>query len=227
MVFDTAYYDALQVPPTASEIEIKKAYRKLAIKLHPDKNPGDETAHAKFQEIGEAYQVLSDSQLRAAYDKYGKERAKPDSGFEDPSEFFTMIFGGEAFMDWIGEITLMKDLTKTMDITMKEEMEQAEAEAQAEAGAHEHTTSEPSEKSAESAPAAAAGASTSAGASTASAPLSEKSPATGAPPPPPPRPAAAASSEEPLLATSPSPSASGTSTYYCGISGCPHTSLFA
>jgi DnaJ-class molecular chaperone len=100
MVVETAYYDALGVPPTATELEIKKAYRKLAIKLHPDKNPGDETAHAKFQEIGEAYQILSDDQLRAAYDKYGKEGAMPSSGFEDPSEFFTMIFGGEAFVDW-------------------------------------------------------------------------------------------------------------------------------
>ena len=140
MVVDTAYYDALQVTPQATELEIKKAYRKLAIKLHPDKNPGDETAHARFQEIGEAYQVLSDSQLPAAYDKYGKEKAKPDTGFEDPSEFFTMIFGGDAFTDWIGEIALMKDFTKTMDITMREEMEAAEAEeaaaaAQAEGGA--------------------------------------------------------------------------------------------
>ncbi|KAF2192121.1 DnaJ-domain-containing protein [Zopfia rhizophila CBS 207.26] len=130
MVVDTTYYDALQVPPTATELEIKKAYRKLAIKLHPDKNPGDETAHEKFQAIGEAYQVLSDEQLRKQYDKYGKESAVPSSGFEDPAEFFTMIFGGDAFVDWIGEISLMKDLTKTMEISMRE-MEEEDAAAAA------------------------------------------------------------------------------------------------
>ncbi|KAK0648865.1 X-domain of DnaJ-containing-domain-containing protein [Cercophora newfieldiana] len=121
MVVDTAYYDTLGVKPTATELEIKKAYRKLAIVHHPDKNPNDPTAHAKFQEIGEAYQVLSDTDLRKAYDKYGKESAKPSEGFVDPAEFFTSIFGGEAFADWIGEISLMKDLTATMDITMQEE----------------------------------------------------------------------------------------------------------
>lgn len=133
MVVDTAYYDALGVAPNASEIEIKKAYRKLAIKLHPDKNPDDPTAHEKFQSIGEAYQVLSEPELRKQYDQLGKEGAKPDSGFVDPSEFFTMIFGGEAFVDWIGEISMMKDLTKSMEITTQEmEAEQAAA-AQAEA----------------------------------------------------------------------------------------------
>lgn len=100
MVKDTTYYDALEVPPTASEIEIKKAYRKLAIKLHPDKNPGDATASEKFQTIGEAYQVLSDPALRKRYDDFGKEGAMPSSGFEDPSEMFTEIFGGHAFSDW-------------------------------------------------------------------------------------------------------------------------------
>ncbi|KAF2756256.1 DnaJ domain protein [Pseudovirgaria hyperparasitica] len=129
MVVDTAYYDALGVQPTATELEIKKAYRKLAIKLHPDKNPGDETAHVKFQQIGEAYQVLSDDNLRKQYDKFGKEGAVPHSGFEDPSEFFGMIFGGEAFNDWIGEISLMKDLTKTMEIQMREMEEAGEAPA--------------------------------------------------------------------------------------------------
>ncbi|KAG5915308.1 hypothetical protein E4U53_004499 [Claviceps sorghi] len=134
MVVDTAYYDALGVQPTASELEIKKAYRKMAILHHPDKNPNDPTAHEKFQAIGEAYQVLSDTDLRKAYDKFGKDHAKPREGFADPAEFFTSIFGGEAFVDWIGEISLMKDLTATMDITMAEG-EEAEAEAAAAAAA--------------------------------------------------------------------------------------------
>ncbi|KAG0132822.1 X-domain of DnaJ-containing-domain-containing protein [Tuber indicum] len=120
MVKETEYYDALGVSPTASELEVKKAYRKLAIKLHPDKNLDDETAAEKFQAISEAYQVLSNTDLRRQYDKFGKERAVPDSGFEDPGEFFSMIFGGDAFVDWIGEISLMKDLTRTMEITMKD-----------------------------------------------------------------------------------------------------------
>ncbi|OQO12769.1 hypothetical protein B0A48_02233 [Cryoendolithus antarcticus] len=144
MVVDTAYYDALGIPPTASELEIKKAYRKQAIKLHPDKNPDDPTAHEKFQAVGEAYQVLSDPDLRKQYDKLGKEGAKPDSGFEDPSEFFTMIFGGEAFADWIGEISLMKDLTRSMEISTKEMEEEgltpAEAAINAEATAAKVTS---------------------------------------------------------------------------------------
>lgn len=129
MVVDTTYYDALGVPPTATELEIKKAYRKLAITTHPDKNPGDETAHARFQAIGEAYQVLSNDELRKQYDKFGKDQAVPGGGFEDPAQFFTMIFGGEAFVDLIGEISLMKDLTTTMDITAQQMAEDELAEA--------------------------------------------------------------------------------------------------
>lgn len=91
--------------------------------LSIDKNPGDETAHERFQAIGEAYQVLSNPDLRKAYDKYGKDQALPSEGFADPAEFFGTIFGGEAFVDLIGEISLMKDLTNTMDITMREQEE--------------------------------------------------------------------------------------------------------
>ncbi|KAH8646574.1 X-domain of DnaJ-containing-domain-containing protein [Tricladium varicosporioides] len=145
MVVDTTYYDALQVKPDATELEIKKAYRKLAIVTHPDKNPGDDTAHERFQAIGEAYQVLSDTDLRKAYDKFGKDHAQPSEGFADPAEFFSTIFGGEAFIDLIGEISLMKDLTKTMDITMQEQEEEefpGEAAAKQESLAEEKAKAE-------------------------------------------------------------------------------------
>ena len=62
------YYEVLGVSRSAGEEEIKKAYRKLAVKFHPDKNPGDKTAEEKFKEIGEAYEALGDPQKRAAYD---------------------------------------------------------------------------------------------------------------------------------------------------------------
>ena len=65
------YYEILGVSKTAEEHEIKKAYKRLAMKYHPDRNQGDKEAEAKFKEIKEAYEVLTDSQKRAAYDQYG------------------------------------------------------------------------------------------------------------------------------------------------------------
>ena len=65
------YYEILNVERNASGDEIKRAYRKLAVKFHPDKNPDDPHAEEKFKELGEAYDVLMDEQKRAAYDRYG------------------------------------------------------------------------------------------------------------------------------------------------------------
>ncbi|KAK6463047.1 X-domain of DnaJ-containing-domain-containing protein [Scheffersomyces coipomensis] len=117
MVVDSAYYDLLGVEVTATSLEIKKAYRKAAIRLHPDKNPNDPQAAERFQEVGEAYQVLSDEKLRATYDKFGKKESVPQEGFEDPSEFFSMLFGGEAFKEWIGELSLLQELSKSAELS--------------------------------------------------------------------------------------------------------------
>ncbi|MBA2761141.1 MAG: J domain-containing protein, partial [Segetibacter sp.] len=67
------YYKILGVDKNASEGDIKKAYRKLARKLHPDLNPNDKEAHKKFQQVNEANEVLSDPEKRKKYDKYGKD----------------------------------------------------------------------------------------------------------------------------------------------------------
>jgi molecular chaperone DnaJ len=93
------YYEILGVDRGADIEEIKKAYRKLAIKHHPDKNPGDKAAEDKFKELGEAYEALSDPQKRAAYDQYGHAAFDPrrrTGGFHDPADIFREVFGGGA-----------------------------------------------------------------------------------------------------------------------------------
>ena len=67
------YYDLLGVNKSSSAAEIKKAYRKLAVKYHPDKNPGDKSAEDKFKDISQAYEVLSDQSKKAQYDQYGHD----------------------------------------------------------------------------------------------------------------------------------------------------------
>src|SRR5919206_608850 len=80
------YYEVLGVSRGASEAEIKSAYRKLAVRYHPDKNPGDAEAEEKFKEAAEAYGVLSDDEKRARYDQYGHRGMSGMGGF-DPNQF--------------------------------------------------------------------------------------------------------------------------------------------
>ena len=95
------YYEVLQVTRTIEFEEIKKSYRKLAVKHHPDKNPGDATAEERFREIAEAYDILSDSEKRAAYDRYGHAAFQGGmgagggggGGMHDPFDLFREMFG--------------------------------------------------------------------------------------------------------------------------------------
>jgi len=132
------YYELLGVPRSATADEMKKAYRKLAMKHHPDKNPGDKAAEQKFKEISEAYDVLKDEQKRAAYDRMGHAafeggmRGGPGAGGFHPGGFdfeasgFGNVFD-EMFSEFMGGRTRQAeassrgaDLRYNMEITLED-----------------------------------------------------------------------------------------------------------
>jgi molecular chaperone DnaJ len=129
------YYEVLGVPKNASEDEIKKAYRKLAMKYHPDRNQGDAgaAAEAKFKEAKEAYEMLSDGQKRAAYDQYGHAGVDPNmrggmgpegfGGFAEAfGDIFGDVFGGGGRRAGGGGRQVFRggDLSYAMEITLEE-----------------------------------------------------------------------------------------------------------
>src|SRR6267378_3925555 len=130
------YYEVLGVVRSTSEEEIKRAYRKLAVKFHPDKNPDDPHAEEKFKELGEAYDVLIDADKRAAYDRFGHAAFSQGApgfggGFHDPFDIFREVFGGgsggifESFFGGAGggraeERQRGSDLRYDMQITLEE-----------------------------------------------------------------------------------------------------------
>lgn len=112
------FYKVLGVEKSATQQEIKKAYRKLALKYHPDHNPGDKAAEEKFKQVSEAYEVLSDENKREKYDQFGHAAFQQGGmggasgmgggygGFQDPYDIFRQVFGGGggggAFYDFFG-----------------------------------------------------------------------------------------------------------------------------
>src|SRR2546425_9400187 len=91
------YYEVLGLERNASADEVKRAYRKLAVKFHPDKNPDDPHTEEKFKELGEAYDVLMDGDKRAAYDRFGHAAFAHGGigggrGFHDPFHIFREVF---------------------------------------------------------------------------------------------------------------------------------------
>ena len=96
------YYEVLGVERTAAAEEIKRAYRKLAVKFHPDKNPDDPHAEEKFKELGEAYDVLMDPEKRAAYDRFGHAAfAQGGAGFGAAVFMIHLKFSGTCSAAWI------------------------------------------------------------------------------------------------------------------------------
>ncbi len=96
------YYEILGIQKGASQEEIKKGYRKMALKFHPDKNPGDSEAEARFKEVSEAYEVLSDPQKKELYDRYGREGVRAGASAGGPQGFGSMEDALRTFMDAFG-----------------------------------------------------------------------------------------------------------------------------
>lgn len=131
------YYDLLEIEVTAGPEEIKKAYRRLAHRYHPDKNPGDPAAEEQFKRITEAYEVLQDDRKRADYNRYGRRKGR--GGFAGSREPFTSPFGtpferetiddflGEMFKEFFGEPRPRSGKNKGADLRLNLELSLEEA----------------------------------------------------------------------------------------------------
>ncbi|XP_072955219.1 dnaJ protein ERDJ3B [Typha angustifolia] len=121
-----SYYDVLQVPRGASEEQIKRAYRKLALKYHPDKNPGNEEANKRFAEINNAYEVLTDQEKRKIYDRYGEEGLKQYAGSGgrgagmNIQDIFNNFFGGGGAEEEEEVIVKGDDVIVELDATLED-----------------------------------------------------------------------------------------------------------
>jgi curved DNA-binding protein CbpA len=127
-VKDREYYELLGASTNATEGEIKKAYYKKARLCHPDKNPDDPQAQQKFQELGHAYNILSNEQLRAAYDKNGKSETNGEENQMDidPMVFFNVMFGSTLVEPYIGELWIAHTADSFMKDQGMQDMEEME-----------------------------------------------------------------------------------------------------
>ena len=120
------FYEVLGVSKSATADEIKKAYRKVAMQYHPDRNPGDKAAEEKFKEAAEAYEILSDADKKAKYDRFGHQAFGPGTGgggfhggagmdMNDIFSQFGDIFGDDAFGSFFGGAGRLNDGVQALD----------------------------------------------------------------------------------------------------------------
>lgn len=125
-------YEVLGVDPSATPAEIKAAFRRLAVQHHPDRNPGDPDAHARFKEVNLAHQILSDPNKRAAYDRYGAAAFQPGGRGGAVHDFVDLGGLEEIFGDLLGAFGFRSgdrgDIKKTLEVTFEEAALGAEKE---------------------------------------------------------------------------------------------------
>ena len=123
------YYETLSVQRNCSDAELKKSYRRLAMKYHPDRNPGDKEAEHKFKEVKEAYEILSDAQKRAAYDQFGHAGVDGSggagfggggAGFGGFGDIFEDIFGGRSAQGGANAAYRGSDMQYNLELTLEE-----------------------------------------------------------------------------------------------------------
>lgn len=113
------YYEVLGVAKTATADELKKAYRKLALKYHPDKNPGDKAAEEKFKEAAEAYDVLSDPDKRAKYDQWGHNMGPSGFGGGGGGGFHASGMSMEDIFSQFGDIFLVAAASAVLAVSAR------------------------------------------------------------------------------------------------------------
>jgi len=132
---EMCYYEVLEVSKDCSGAELKKSYRKLAMKFHPDRNPGNDEAEEQFKVVNEAYQVLSDEEKRSIYDRYGKEGLQGQGmgggfgggGMDDFMDIFNSMFGGQGGGGGFGRARRDPSQKYALDFEMELQLEFHEA----------------------------------------------------------------------------------------------------
>ncbi|CAE7398741.1 ATJ10 [Symbiodinium sp. CCMP2592] len=129
----TELYNVLGVRPEASEADIRRAFYKKSLALHPDKNPDNPEATKQFQEVSDAYRILGDEERRRAYDELGKDTAAANLPKIEPVVFFAALFGTHHFEPFVGRLRLAQDIDMDLQLMMRDIIAEDEESGQIDA----------------------------------------------------------------------------------------------